>query len=246
MTKEKVIELVDCNFNYKPLNKFTFKKASFDKFNKFNKENILKNITLKIDRKKIYGLIGKNGSGKSTLTKILLNILQPDDGYIEKNYTNPRLLDDPIFFHSELSALDNFEAISIFETDFSSNPGYKDKKLDYFCYIAQLSKKDLMKPISHLSKGSKSKVGFALTMTFLEGIDILGLDEFFLFGDESYRRFSSDFIKSEIEKLQTSIIVSHSMAIIEETCDEVIVIDDGRIITIDNPTDAIKVYSRLR
>ena len=72
------------------------------------------------------------------------------------------------------------------------------------------------------------------------------MDEYFSFGDEAYRKFSSQYIKNKIHNLKSTIISSHSMKIIEETCDEVIVIDKGRIIAIDKPSNAIKVYLGLK
>lgn len=242
MTNKKIIELFECDFTYKPRNKYNFKKGNIYKF---NSETTLTNISLNIYENKIYGLIGKNGSGKSTLIKLLLDILQPNNGHIKKFYTNPKLLDQPLFFHTELNALDNFEALSLVEKSKLLDPTQHKEMLENFCEISQLSKNDLKKPISHLSRGSKSKVGFALTMTFLDGIDVLGLDEFFSFGDEKYKKYSSEYIKTKLQNSKSSIIVSHSMKIIEDTCDEVIVINNGRVEGIDKPEKAIALYSSL-
>lgn len=242
MTNEKIIELNKCDFTYKPINHFTFNKGNIKKF---NSETVLKNISLDLYKNKTYGLIGKNGSGKSTLIKLLLNIIQPSSGHVIKNYLNAKLLDKPLFFHTELNALDNFQALLLVEKSNVLKSNQQNEKLENFCEISQLSKNDLIKPISYLSRGSKSKVGFALTMSFLESIDVLGLDEFFSFGDEKYKKFSSEYIKNRLQNTKSSIIVSHSMKIIEDTCDEVIVINDGRVEGVYKPEIAIKLYSSL-
>lgn len=242
MLNKKIIKLENCSFAYKQRSQFTFKKANI---NKINSETILKNISLQLYENKIYGLIGKNGAGKSTLIKLLLGVLKQSTGSIEKNYFNSKLLDEPLFFHTELSSLQNFEALSLVESKDMLSLNKFEERLENFCEISQLTQNDLKKPISHLSRGSKSKVGFALTMTFLEGIDFLGLDEFFSFGDEKYKEFSSDLIRKKIQNSKSSVIVSHSMKVIEDTCDEVIVINNGTIETIDLPVNAIKLYSRL-
>ena len=242
MHNKKILKLKNCSFAYKQRSQFTFKKA---KINKLNSETILKDISVELYENKIYGLIGKNGAGKSTLIKLLLGVLKQSTGSIEKNYFNSKLLDEPLFFHTELSSLDNFEAISLVESKDMLSSGYYEERLENFCDISQLTQNDLKKPISHLSRGSKSKVGFALAMTFLEGVDFLGLDEFFSFGDEKYKEFSSGLIREKIHNSKSSVIVSHSMKVIENTCDEVIVINYGAIETIDSPVNAIKLYSKL-
>ena len=55
------------------------------------------------------------------------------------------------------------------------------RKQELFIHLTQLNHEDLNKPIVNLSRGMKSKVGFGLTMAFLDNIDFIGLDEFFSF-----------------------------------------------------------------
>lgn len=243
MNNDKLIEMKNCSYFYKTSKKISFKKATL---NKSFSQKVLDDISFKLFSNINYGIIGKNGSGKSTFVKLLLGLLKPTTGNIEKTNLNSILLDEPIFFHIELSALDNFRAINIMKSFEYLNNFEFEKKQDHFNFLTQLSQKDLYKPISQLSKGSRSKVGFALSMVFLEDIDILGLDEYFSFGDEKYREFSSNLIRSKIEKTKSTILVSHSMQLIEDTCDQVIVINEGKIVTIDEPIAAIKLYKSIK
>lgn len=237
--QESLITLSNCNFTFDKKSKTSLKNNKISNLT-------LKDISLDIKPNQVYGIIGKNGSGKSTLIKILMGLLEPTSGTIKKNYKNSKLLDEPMFFHNQLSPIDNLKALFLLETDKFFNTDLFTEKLELFIEISRLNKEELLKPTVHLSKGNKSKVGFALTMTFLEKLDLIGLDEFFSFGDESYKKFSKDFIRNKIKDSKTVILISHSMKEIRSNCDQVILLKNGEVVLIDEPNIAIKKYSSFR
>ena len=206
---------------------------------------MLKNLNLELESNKIYGIIGKNGAGKSTLMKLLFGILKLNSGTIVKNYNRVKLLDNPNFYHAELNSFDNFKAIYILESNDNLNSEDYKKKLNTFKYLTQLSESELLKPISNLSSGTKSKIGFALTFTFVEGIDMLGLDEFFNFGDKEFKEFSSNVIKEKINHVGTAVIVSHSMELIKNICDKTILIHNSEISSVDDTNEVVEKYLNL-
>ena len=236
-----IAELEDCSFRYDAVKNIFLRKGEVRNYsNKLVLESV--NITLK--KNAIYGVLGKNGSGKSTLIKLIFGVLKPSAGIVKRNFTKGKLLDTPLFFHNELSSLDNFNAIYSLETFEKLNTDNFDKKLVVFKELCQLNNEDLYKPISNLSSGMKAKVGFALTMTFLENVDFLGLDEFFSFGDAEYKKFSTNFLKSKIKESGSAIIISHSLDVLSNSCDEIIYIDKGRVENIDKPENIISQYTK--
>ena len=108
-----------------------------------------------------------------------------------------------------------------------------------------MSESELLKPISNLSSGTKSKIGFALTFTFVEGIDMLGLDEFFILGDKEFKEFSSNVIKEKINHVGTAVIVSHSMELIKNICDKTILIHNSEISSVDDTNEVVEKYLNL-
>ena len=106
MTKEKLLEFIDCEFGYHKYTQFDIKKLSI---NKIEEDLVIKNLNIKLDKNKIYGVLGKNGSGKSTLLRLMFNHLFPSSGNVIRYFSKSKLLDSANVYHNELSALDNFK-----------------------------------------------------------------------------------------------------------------------------------------
>ena len=239
MTSNELLKIENCNFKYSINKNFKLSKAE-------DRKNVqlmvLKNINLELKKNKVYGVIGPNGSGKSTLLRLIFNFLKPDNGKIYRSFNSGKLIENAGFFHEELSSYDNFKAFYLMEFDYDLKSESFKRKQELFTYLTQLNHEDLNKPIVNLSRGMRSKVGFGLTMAFLDNIDFIGLDEFFSFGDDSYKSFSSNYIKNEITNAGSAILVSHSVTLIGDMCDEVIYIDEGNIVDCGSPKDVINQY----
>ena len=238
MNSEYSVELEDCSFSYKTRPKFSLKRTT--SINENNEQLVLKNIDLKLENNKIYGVIGKNGSGKSTLLRLIFDYYQPSFGLIRRNFNSGKLLDIPNTYQDDLNSIDNLEALQILENDRNSS-----NKLERVKEISRLTTEELEVPISHLSKGTQSKVRFGLTLAFIENIDFLGLDEFFNFGDLEFQENAVEFLKNEIDNLGSAIITSHSNSLIERLCDLVILIHEGEIIDIDESSQVLRKYKKL-
>lgn len=239
MNKDILLSLTDCNFSYKQSKNLNIKKGKLTS----NQDVLtLQNINLELNKNLIYGVVGKNGSGKSTLLKLLFDVLEPNDGYVSRNYSKGKLLDGATVFHNELSAVDNLKAMHILEFDGDNEKEDFKKRLQLLKDVSGLDLNDLEKPVSLLSSGTKSKVGFGLTMSFLENIDFLGLDEYFSFGDEEYKKFSSQYIKNKLTETGSAIVISHSMEMLKNMCDKIIFIENGIISKIGNPEEVIESY----
>ena len=239
MTSNELVKIENCDYAYNKNKNFILSKnRDTEKINTL----VLKNINLELKRNNIYGVIGPNGSGKSTLLQLIFNFLNPSKGKITRSFNNGKLIENSGFFHEELSAFDNFKAFYLMEYEYNFNSDLFKDKQELFKTLTQLNHEDLNKPIVNLSKGMRSKVGFGLTMTFLDNVDFIGLDEFFSFGDDTYKSFSSNYIKNEIKKTGSAILVSHSVTLIGNICDEVIFIDKGAIVDCGSPKHVINQY----
>lgn len=239
MTSNQLLKIENCDFEYSVNKNFELTKAQAIKK---IKPIVLKNINLELKKNNVYGVIGPNGSGKSTLLKLIFNFIKPSNGKIYRSFNSGKLIENAGFFHEELSAYENFKAFYLMEFDYDlKSESFRDKQ-ELFVYLTQLNHEDLSKPIVNLSRGMRSKVGFGLTMSFLDNIDFIGLDEFFSFGDDSYKSFSSNYIKNEIKNTGSAILVSHSVALIGDMCDEVIYLDEGVIVDCGSPKGVINQY----
>lgn len=197
----------------------------------FGEKQVLKDIDLKIESNKIVGLLGKNGSGKTTLFKLANDLLVPTSGEVliegkkisvesKKivSYLPERPYLDP---HMKVS-----EAVNLFETfyeDFDREKAgklLKDLELDSNMHL------------SKMSKGMKEKVQLVLVMSRKAKIYIL--DEPLGGVDPASRDYILKTILKNFDENATLLISTHMISDIEKILDEVIFIDDGKIILQEN------------
>ena len=138
----------------------------------YNNETLIKNFKLKIMRGDRIGLIGNNGVGKSTLLKILLGLIEPDEGSVKLG-TNLSLG----YFDQVARELDADK--SIMENvglgrDFISING-KDRHIISYLQNFLFSPKRAMTPVKALSGGERNRV--ALAKLFTKACNLLVLDE---------------------------------------------------------------------
>ena len=138
----------------------------------YNNETLIRDFKLKIMRGDRIGLIGNNGVGKSTLLKILLGIIEPDEGSVKLG-TNLSLG----YFDQVARELDGDK--SIMENvglgrDFISING-KDRHIISYLQNFLFSPKRAMTPVKALSGGERNRV--ALAKLFTKAFNLLVLDE---------------------------------------------------------------------
>jgi len=194
---------------------------------KLDNKIILDDINLKIEKGKIYGLLGKNGAGKSTLIKLINDLLTIDSGEILFNGENVGVLSKShISYLPERTYLDKDMKVSSiikyfeeFYEDFNIKKAYKLlKDLDL----------DSDKRISKMSKGMQEKLQLILVMS--REAELYILDEPLGGVDPATRDYILDTIISNIKKGSSVIISTHLISDIERILDNVIFIDKGKII----------------
>lgn len=199
----------------------------------------LKNISLVINRNERVAILGPNGSGKSTLLKMLTGIYLPDSGTIKVKGNISSILELSTGFKPELTGLEN---IYLKFSMLGRKKEEVDKVLDKIIAFSEL--KDFMDtPIKHYSSGMKSKLGFAIVTTMTP--EILILDEVFAAGDRKFKLKSKTRIK-ELYQNTTTILVTHSMSIVRDIADRVIILNKGEKVFDGNVTEGISYYEELQ
>jgi ABC-type polysaccharide/polyol phosphate transport system ATPase subunit len=113
----------------------------------------------------------------------------------------------------------------------------KEKEIIKFADIGDF----INKPVKTYSSGMYSKLAFAIT-AILE-TDITLIDEVLSVGDASFKEKSYNKMKELIsDEKRTVIIVSHNLGTIRELCDEVLWLDNGKIMMIGKSSTVIKKY----
>ena len=201
----------------------------------------LQNVSLTILPNKIYGLLGPNGAGKTTLIRNITQIFYPDAGEILFNgeKLQPKHSNQIGYMPEERGMYKKMkvgEQLIYFAKLRDFNTKQAEEKIDYW-----LQKLDIEswrnKNIEDLSKGMQQKVQFVATI--LHEPKLLILDEPFSGLDP----IAAELIKNEIIELNqkgTTIIFStHRMENIEEMCEDIFLINKGKII-LDGNVQQIK------
>ena len=187
---------------------------------------VLKDVNLKIEKGKIYGLLGKNGAGKSTLIKIINDLLTKDSGEVlflgkeigSFSKTHISYLPERTYLDKSMKVKEIVKYFSEFYSDFDCE---KAKKL-----IKDLDL-NIDKQISKMSKGMQEKLQLVLVMS--READLYILDEPLGGVDPATRDYILDTILSNFKEGSSLIISTHLISDIERILDEVIFIDKGEI-----------------
>lgn len=203
----------------------------------FGEKQILKDINLKVESNRIVGLLGKNGSGKSTLFKLANDLLTVSSGEI---FVDGKAISveskKVISYLPERPYLDTnmkvSDAIKFFKTFYEDFDESKAEKL----LIDLNLNKDMR--LSKMSKGMKEKVQLVLVMSRKSKIYIL--DEPLGGVDPASRDYILKTILKNFDENATLFISTHMISDIETILDEVIFIDDGKIILHENADELRK------
>ena len=197
----------------------------------FGDKQVLKDVNLKVESGKIVGLLGKNGSGKSTLFKLANDLLTISSGEIlvDGKPISPESK-SVISYLPERTYLDPSmkvsDAINVFETFYEDFDKSKAEKL----LIDLQLDKDMR--LSKMSKGMKEKVQLVLVMSRKAKIYIL--DEPLGGVDPASRDYILQTILKNFDENATLFISTHMIADIEKILDEVVFIDEGKIVLHEN------------
>jgi teichoic acid transport system ATP-binding protein len=183
------------------------------------------------------GVIGINGSGKSTLLKAIAGLLPPANGAV---YTDgqPSLLGVSAALMRDLSGSRN---IVLGCLAMGLSPEETQERYHEIVKFADLKPGFIDYPMSTYSSGMGARLRFAIAAARTH--DVLLIDEALATGDAKFKRRS----KAKIEELRKDagavFLVAHNLDVIEETCNRVIWLDEGRIRMDGDPQTVLEAYT---
>lgn len=206
------------------------------------------NLSFEVNEGEIFGLLGANGAGKTTTFRMIMNLIDPDDGSITLN--NKKInydITDRIGFLTEerslLLKLTVKELMIYYGRLKSMTEEEIIKELDYWLDKFKITEYK-NKKIKELSKGNKQKIQFISSI--INKPDLLILDEPFSGLDPINIDMFIDAI-NQIKKQGTMIIFSsHQMNHVELFCEKLIIMDHGKVILSGYLKDIKKSYSERK
>ena len=186
---------------------------------KYGKMSALDDISFNIEEGKITCILGVNGVGKSTILKSIAGLVKLNSGtiLIDGEKINPKIYNKVAFVPDvdihfpHLSIKESFAFMKEFYENWDEEKAYK-----------------MLKMFSELSKGGRARV--KIIIGFAQNAKYILLDEPFS-GIDIFKR--EEFIKAMVEymsKDQSIIITTHEIDEIENIVDEVIILDEGKVI----------------
>ena len=199
-------------------------------YKKFRDETVIDGINLKLHDNMIYGFVGRNGSGKSVLFKIICGYIRVDEGEVR---VGDRVIGDDLEFPDNLGAL-------------IENPGFlwHETGLDNLRFLAEIKNRIIIKEIEDtmrmvgLDPKSKKKVGkyslgmkqrLGIAQAIMEKPDILVLDETMNGLDDAGVELIRQVILDYKKEGTVILLASHNKEDIELLCDEVFILNGGKI-----------------
>jgi lipopolysaccharide transport system ATP-binding protein len=196
----------------------------------------LKDINFQVNQGQVLGIIGKNGAGKSTLLKILSQVTTPTTGEVKVKGRIASLLEVGTGFHPDLSGRENIflngAILGMTKSEIKS-------KLDEIVEFSGVAKY-LDTPVKRYSSGMLVRLGFAVA-AHLEP-EILIVDEVLAVGDAEFQKKCLGKMKDVSTGGRTVLFVSHNMGVMRSLCDEIILLKNGQIKTIGDPSACISEY----
>lgn len=189
-------------------------------------------ISLSIKKGEMMGFVGTNGSGKTTTIRNIMGYLKPTSGHVYVNglesWENASEITKNIGYVPGEIAFPDLKTGTEFIKSQADFLGISDlKKAEEITQKLQL---DLRANLKRMSKGMKQKT--ALVAAFMRDSDIIILDEPTTGLDPLMRDAFLEIIKEEHKKGKTIFMSSHMFNEMEENCDRVALIDQGRIIDV--------------
>ena len=200
-------------------------------------------IDLEVRKGEIMGLLGPNGAGKTTTMRMLTGFLRPTSGTIrvkeydiaEQSLEIKKLMgylpESAPLYHEMLT----FDYLNYVADIRDLDKSRKISRIDLLADLCGIN--DVMhKPIGELSRGYKQRVGLAHAM--MNDPEILVLDEP-TSGLDPNQIIEIRGIIRQIGKEKTIILSTHILSEAEATCDRVVIIDRGKIVT-DSDMETLK------
>lgn len=213
----------------------------------FGDRQVLDGVSFSADSGKAFGLLGRNGAGKTTSIRIMMSVFPADGGRVlldgrpidrdrtsfgylpeERGLYPKKPIIDQLVYFARLHGLDRAEAVRaadrwLARLDVSE---YRNKRLDT------------------LSKGNQQKI--QLITALIHDPHIIILDEPFSGLDPVNAQLLKDVVREEIGAGKIVLFSSHQMNYIEEFCDDIAILNHGRIVLSGSLADIKRSYPRDR
>ena len=213
----------------------------------FGEKKVLTGVSFKAESGKAFGLLGRNGAGKTTSIRILMDVFPANSGQVlidgkpidynrigigylpeERGLYPKKIIIDQLTYFAELKGMSAKGAVQAVDywLERLGMTEYRNKRLDT------------------LSKGNQQKI--QLITALAHDPDIVILDEPFSGLDPVNAMLLKDVVREQIGKGKIVLFSSHQMSYIEEFCDSIAILNQGKVVLQGDLRDIKREYPRDR
>jgi ABC-2 type transport system ATP-binding protein len=216
---------------------------------RYNEILAVDHVNLTLTSGEIFGLLGPNGSGKSTTLKMLLGLVQPDEGSVTvlgmPVQQDPVAVKRMVGYVPEAPRLYEFltgvEYLDFIGDVYGMQPEDKKSRINEYLKALQLEGRE-GDMINSYSEGMKQKV--ALISAFLHKPKLLIMDEPLNALDPRSARIVKDFLQELKRQGVTAILSTHVLEIAQAMCDRIGIMFQGKLLALGNMNE-LRQMSKL-
>ena len=212
------------------------RQVLFGRWRDFHEERwVLRDVSFEVRRGESVGIVGRNGAGKTTLLQMLCGIVEPTCGTASVVGRVAPILALGSGFDNELTGRENAmiggAILGLRRVEIAA-------RMDSIAAFADIG--DFFhQPLKMYSSGMYSRLAFAICAH--ADADVLIVDEALSVGDAAFGRKCQAFVQG-FARTGTIVVVSHALETLEDLCDRVVWIDEGRVRASGTPAEVLPGY----
>jgi len=208
---------------------------------RFSREfRALHDVSFELARGRRLGLIGRNGSGKSTLLQILAGTLAPTAGNVQVHGRVAALLELGSGFNPEYTGREN---IYLNASILGLSRDEIEARFDAIAAFADIGE-FLDQPVKTYSSGMFMRLAFAVTTSV--DADLLLIDEALAVGDVFFTQKCFAHLERLIDRGVSVVLATHDTSAVNQFCDSVIVLHEGRMAFHGDTVTGLRTYFALQ
>lgn len=197
----------------------------------------LKNVSFTVKKGDLVGVIGKNGAGKSTLSRVVAQVLEPNEGTI-KVLTKCSYLSSGVGARPHLSGKENIYLGCLL---LGHSKKEIDKNYESMVEFAELEE-HIHRPMRYYSTGMLSRLLFTIATSIKP--EFLILDELLSGGDISFVDKANKRMKEVISSAKGGLIATHDMNFVRKYATKAVYLEKGIMKFCGDPNQAVDMYEK--
>ncbi|HEY0380001.1 MAG TPA: ABC transporter ATP-binding protein [Pyrinomonadaceae bacterium] len=199
----------------------------------------LRDVSFELERGTTTGVLGPNGCGKSTLLQIIAGTLDPTHGSVRHEGRVAALLELGAGFNPEFTGVENVFMNASLMGFSRAETERMLPEIEHFAEIGAF----INQPVKTYSSGMYVRLAFAAAVSSMP--QILLVDEALAVGDAVFQHRCMRRIREMQENGTTILFVSHDLAAVRALCSRAVLLHNGRVEALGQPTDVLNRYQKI-